>query len=135
MKAEIYCACSKAQNLISGEQRDISGVKVCQWNDAFSHFCRAFSRTTWMKLRDILYLKYMQRDTYCWPNQAAESRRNCQSVGADKRHFKAEANVQGHHSKITSEFTLKHVSFSVDRKNKTQLKTGNLLEFIKKGKM
>lgn len=37
MRAQIYCVCSKAHNLISAEQRDISGVNFGQWDDAFSY--------------------------------------------------------------------------------------------------
>lgn len=72
-----------------------------------------------MKLFDILHLKYMQRNAYCWPIQAVQRRRDCRSIGADKRHFKAEADMQDRHSKIMSELTVKHVSFSVGGKNKT----------------
>lgn len=66
----------------------LSEMNFCQWNNAFSHFShRGFYRTMYMNLCDILYLRSMQRDVYCRPSQATECRRNCQSLGIDKRHF------------------------------------------------
>lgn len=89
MKADIYYVCSKAQKCSRTERTDVSQVNFCQLDDAFPHFsCRAFYRTTLMKLYDILYLRYMSRDVYCKPSQATESKRRCQSLGINKRHFK-----------------------------------------------
>lgn len=64
IKADIYYVCSKAQKCSSTKRTDVSQVNFCQLDDAFSHFsCRAFYRTTLMKLCGILYLRYMSRES------------------------------------------------------------------------
>ena len=135
IKAVIYYVCSKAQKCSSTERIDVSQVNFCQLDDAFSHFsCRAFYRTTLMKLCDIVYLRYMSRDFYCKPSQATESRR-CQSLGIDKRHFKAKTDVQDPHSQTVSEFTLLRIFLSEWTLNThTQLKTDTNQELIENGK-
>ena len=135
IKADIYYVCSKAQKCSSTERIDVSQVNFCQLDDAFSHFsCRAFYRTTLMKLCDILYLRYMSRDFYCKPSQATESRR-CQSLGIDKRHFKAKTDVQDPHSQTVSEFTLLRIFLSEWTLNThTQLKTDTNQELIENRK-
>lgn len=110
----------RCQDVAVGSKLTLVQWHFCQHDDAFSHFpCRAFYRTTQMKLCNILYVRYMQRGAYCRPSQATDSRRKHQPLGIDQRHFKAEADMQDHHPQPTSEFTCS-LLFLGDVKNKTQ---------------